>query len=188
MNISLALRVKSSKSVTFRLLSDLDHHFHPRSIQQISSVSKLVKPVSTIKTSTSSLSSLVTRNIVTSATSAQAKDLSDNSVKSKKMAPKGLTSDERDQLLKPLLESGWKMDDSGRDAIKKELVFKDFIQAFGFMSSVALKAEKMNHHPEWFNCYNKINILLSSHDVNGLSERDIKLANFIDKAWSQINK
>ena len=102
------------------------------------------------------------------------------------MSPKGLTSEERDQQLKPLFQSGWKMDDSGRDAIVKQLIFKDFIQAFGFMSTVALKAEKMNHHPEWFNCYNKINILLSSHDVNGLSERDIELAKFIDEISSLI--
>lgn len=107
---------------------------------------------------------------------------------SKKMSPKGLTSEERDQLLKPLLQDGWVMDNSGRDAIRKELIFKDFIQAFGFMTSIALKAEKMNHHPEWFNCYNKLNILLSTHDVGGLSEKDIKLAKYIDQVWSTINK
>ena len=61
------------------------------------------------------------------------------------------------------------------------MVFKDFNQAFGFMTQVALKAEKLNHHPEWFNCYNKVDLLLTSHDVNGLSKRDVELANFIDK-------
>lgn len=55
-----------------------------------------------------------------------------------------------------------------------------FKQAFGFMSKVALQAEKMDHHPEWFNVYNKVQITLSSHDVNGLSKRDVKLATFID--------
>ena len=55
-----------------------------------------------------------------------------------------------------------------------------FQQAWGFMSKIALKAEKMDHHPEWFNVYNKVQITLSSHDVNGLSQRDITLANFIE--------
>ncbi|XP_035998741.1 pterin-4-alpha-carbinolamine dehydratase 2 isoform X2 [Fundulus heteroclitus] len=53
--------------------------------------------------------------------------------------------------------------------------------AFGFMSRVALQAEKMNHHPEWFNVYNKVQITLSTHDCGGLSKRDIKMAKFIDK-------
>lgn len=57
-------------------------------------------------------------------------------------------------------------------------------QAWGFMSKVALQAEKMDHHPEWFNVYNKVQITLSTHDVNGLSQRDVKLANFIEKAKS----
>uniref|UniRef100_A0A914CNI3 4a-hydroxytetrahydrobiopterin dehydratase n=1 Tax=Acrobeloides nanus TaxID=290746 RepID=A0A914CNI3_9BILA len=68
----------------------------------------------------------------------------------------------------------------GRDAIKKELKFKDFNEAFGFMTRVALKAETMDHHPEWFNVYNKVDITLATHFVNGLSERDVKLAKFID--------
>jgi pterin-4-alpha-carbinolamine dehydratase, putative len=92
-----------------------------------------------------------------------------------------LSEEERNTLLKPIFDNGWRMDDSGRDAIKRQLVFKDFNQAFGFMTQVALKAEKLNHHPEWFNCYNKVDILLTSHDVNGLSKRDVELANFIDK-------
>lgn len=61
----------------------------------------------------------------------------------------------------------------------KEL-FRSIIQAWGFMSRVALQAEKMDHHPEWFNVYNKVQITLSTHDVNGLSQRDVKLANFIE--------
>lgn len=97
-----------------------------------------------------------------------------------------LTDEQRKTLLQPLLSNGWKMDDGGRDAICKELIFKDFVHAWGFMSMVAIKAEKMNHHPEWFNCYNKVSILLSSHDVNGLSERDVKLANFIEQAASTL--
>lgn len=91
-----------------------------------------------------------------------------------------LTPEEREQNLNPLLSTGWTVQ-SGRDAIYKEFVFKNFNEAFGFMTRVALQAEKMDHHPEWFNVYNKVNITLSSHDVNGLSQRDVKLATFIDK-------
>ena len=68
----------------------------------------------------------------------------------------------------------------GRDAIKKQFLFKDFNEAFGFMTRVALKADKMNHHPEWFNVYNRVEVTLSTHDCQGLSERDIKLATFIE--------
>lgn len=99
--------------------------------------------------------------------------------KTAKMSTK-LNDDQRKELLQPLLEKEWTMDKSGRDAITKEFKFKDFNQAFGFMTQIALKAEKMNHHPEWFNCYNRINILLSSHDVDGLSERDIRMAKQIE--------
>ena len=59
-------------------------------------------------------------------------------------------------------------------------MFKDFNQAWGFMSRVALKAESMNHHPEWFNVYNKVDVTLSTHDCQGLSERDVKLASFME--------
>lgn len=65
----------------------------------------------------------------------------------------------------------------------RSYTFIDFClsQAFGFMTRVALKADKMDHHPEWFNVYNKVNITLSSHDVDGLSQRDVRLATFIDE-------
>lgn len=96
-----------------------------------------------------------------------------------------LTGDERKTKLEPLLSKEWRMDPSGRDAIIKEFRFKDFNEAFGFMSRVSLKAEKMDHHPEWFNVYNRVNITLSSHDVNGLSERDIRLATFIDSLYEK---
>ena len=98
----------------------------------------------------------------------------------KKRKMSKLSEDERKTDLQALLDKQWKLDDSGRDAIVKEFQFKDFNQAFGFMTRVALVADKMDHHPEWFNCYNKVRILLSSHDVNGLSKRDIRLANHIE--------
>ncbi|WP_245881174.1 4a-hydroxytetrahydrobiopterin dehydratase [Thalassospira marina] len=77
--------------------------------------------------------------------------------------------------------SGWTMSDDGL-AIEKTFKFKDFNEAFGFMSRVALKAEKMDHHPEWFNVYNRVEITLTTHDVGGVSQKDIKLAGFADAA------
>ncbi len=68
----------------------------------------------------------------------------------------------------------------GRDAIEKKFKFKDFNEAVGCMERVALMAEKLDHHPEWFNVYNQVNIILTTHDAKGLSERDFKLALFID--------
>jgi 4a-hydroxytetrahydrobiopterin dehydratase len=77
--------------------------------------------------------------------------------------------------------AGWD-EVAGRDAIKKIFTFKDFNEAFGFMSRVALKADQMDHHPEWFNVYNRVEVTLSTHDADGLTERDIKLAKFMDEA------
>lgn len=96
-----------------------------------------------------------------------------------------LTVDERSTQLATLTQKGWSLDQSGRDALVKEFKFKDFNEAFGFMTRIALKADRLDHHPEWSNVYNKVRILLTSHDVNGLSQRDIKLANFIE---SLVNK
>ncbi|KAK7487226.1 hypothetical protein BaRGS_00021578 [Batillaria attramentaria] len=92
-----------------------------------------------------------------------------------------LTDEERNADLSPLKSAGWTMVE-GRDAIYKEFLFKDFNQAFGFMTRVALKADKMDHHPEWFNVYNKVQVTLSTHDVGGLSKRDVTLAKFIEEA------
>jgi len=92
-----------------------------------------------------------------------------------------LTEEDRTKDLAPLLNLGWTLVD-GRDAIHKDFVFKNFNEAFGFMSRVAMQAEKLDHHPEWFNVYNKVQITLSSHDVNGLSQRDVKMATFMEKA------
>ena len=74
---------------------------------------------------------------------------------------------------------GWK-DVAGRDAIQRSFVFADFNAAFGFMSRVALLAEKMDHHPEWFNVYNRVEVTLATHDCNGISERDIAMARFMN--------
>jgi 4a-hydroxytetrahydrobiopterin dehydratase len=68
----------------------------------------------------------------------------------------------------------------GRDAIAKSYVFADFVEAMGFMTRVALWAEKWNHHPEWFNVYKRVDVTLSTHDVGGLSALDVKLARKID--------
>ncbi len=68
----------------------------------------------------------------------------------------------------------------GRDAIRRSFVFADFNHAWGFMTRVALAAEKTDHHPEWSNVYNKVEIVLSTHDAGGLSEKDVALAKFID--------
>ena len=75
--------------------------------------------------------------------------------------------------------SGW-VSVEGRDAIAKTFRFQTFNDAFGFMTRVALMAEKMDHHPEWFNVYNRVDITLATHDAGGVSERDIRLARFID--------
>ena len=88
-----------------------------------------------------------------------------------------LTPKDRADILPKL--KGWQMVD-GRDAISKRFIFTDFNQAFGFMTRVALEAEKMDHHPEWSNVYRTVDILLTSHDVKGLSERDVSLARVID--------
>ena len=77
----------------------------------------------------------------------------------------------------------WKRVD-GRDAIARSVRFGDFNQAFGFMCRVALMAEKLDHHPEWFNVYNRVDITLSTHDAGGLTEKDLALARFIDAAAS----
>lgn len=73
----------------------------------------------------------------------------------------------------------WEVDEA-RDAISKKFQFADFIEAFGFMTRVAMKAESMNHHPEWFNVYNRVEVTLTTHDVGGLSQSDVELAQFMD--------
>ena len=81
--------------------------------------------------------------------------------------------------LEALLNTGWAMVD-GRDAITKTYQFKNFVEAFGWMTRVALHAEKLNHHPEWSNVYKTVNVTLTTHDTNGLTALDIKLAQKMD--------
>ena len=90
-----------------------------------------------------------------------------------------LSEDARREALAAL--SNWR-EVEGRDAITRQFKFADFNAAWGFMTRVALQAEKMDHHPEWFNVYSNVEITLSTHDCGGLSERDIALARFIDEA------
>ena len=89
-----------------------------------------------------------------------------------------LSADARKAALGKL--KGWS-DVTDRDAITKKFEFKDFTQAFGFMTRAAQVAEKMNHHPEWFNVYNKVEVTLSTHDAGGVTELDVKLAEAMDK-------
>ena len=74
---------------------------------------------------------------------------------------------------------GWSLIE-GRDAIRRRFQFRDFAEAWGFMSRVALLAEKQDHHPEWSNVWNRVDIVLTTHDAGGVSERDVALARAID--------
>lgn len=107
-----------------------------------------------------------------------------NRKQSLQMSATLLPADEKAKEVKELGFNKWKMV-SGRDAITKTFVFSDFVQAWGFMSKVALVAESMNHHPEWFNVYNKVEVTLSTHDCGGLSSLDIKLAKQMDDFASE---
>ena len=89
-----------------------------------------------------------------------------------------LTETERSELL-PALD-GWTLVE-GRDALHKRFVFEDFNAAFGWMTRIALAAEAMNHHPDWSNSYNKVDVTLSTHDAKGLTRRDIELAQRMDQ-------
>lgn len=88
-----------------------------------------------------------------------------------------LVGEGRKSALKRL--NGWS-EAAGRDAITKKFVFKDFNQAFGFMTRAALVAEKMDHHPEWFNVYKTVEVTLSTHDAGGLTDLDVELAEAMD--------
>ncbi|MEY8839687.1 4a-hydroxytetrahydrobiopterin dehydratase [Cribrihabitans sp. XS_ASV171] len=90
-----------------------------------------------------------------------------------------LSAETRGPLLDPLLKTGWELAD-GNDAICKTFRFDNFVEAFGWMTRVAIWAEKWNHHPEWRNVYNSVEVTLTTHDVGGLSALDPKLARKMD--------
>lgn len=92
---------------------------------------------------------------------------------------KRMEEKERTEILLPILAHGWALVE-GRDAIQKTFLFKDFSEAFGFMTRAALVAEKLDHHPEWFNVWNRVEITLSTHDAGGLSSLDIAMARALD--------
>jgi 4a-hydroxytetrahydrobiopterin dehydratase len=92
------------------------------------------------------------------------------------MIPK-LTGDARTAAMAKIPD--WKPVE-GRDAIQRTFTFKDFNEAFGFMTRVALLAERMDHHPEWFNVWNRVEVTLTTHDAGGISERDVKMASALD--------
>ena len=92
--------------------------------------------------------------------------------------PEKLTGEPRKAALAKL--AGWS-EAVGRNAITRKCVFKNFNEAFGFMSRAALMAEKLDHHPEWFNVYKTVEVTLSTHDAGGVTELDIKLADAMDR-------
>ena len=93
---------------------------------------------------------------------------------------KKLSITDRNKALKKL--KGWQLVKGG-SAITKTFQFKDFNAAFSWMTAIALNAEKLDHHPEWFNVYNRVIVTLSTHDVGGISKLDIKLAKLIDEKY-----
>jgi len=90
-----------------------------------------------------------------------------------------LSEEARKTVLAPLYDTGWELTED-RDAIKKTFKFNDFADAFGWMTRAAIWAEKWGHHPEWSNVYNKVDVTLTTHDIDGLSTLDAKLARKMD--------
>ena len=92
---------------------------------------------------------------------------------------KKILESEREESLHPFLSNGWAYV-YGQDAITKQFLFSNFVEAFGWMCKVALEAEKLNHHPEWSNVYKSVQVTLTTHDVKGLSSLDLELASKLD--------
>ena len=91
------------------------------------------------------------------------------------MKYKKLSGNELDEIVRAM--NGWELKDG---KLQKSFRFSNFIEAFGFMTRIALEAEKINHHPEWTNVYNTVTIKLSTHDAGGITDYDIKLAKIVD--------
>ncbi len=96
-----------------------------------------------------------------------------------------LNSDQVDRLL--TAHPGWTLSDDGL-AVSTTIEFTNFVEAWGFMSEIAIEAEKLNHHPEWSNVYNRVAITLTTHDANGLTERDVALAGQITGSLNRRGK
>ncbi len=96
------------------------------------------------------------------------------------MPPELLNEEARAAALPALGETGWGAVE-GRDAIRKVWKFRNFVEAWGFMTQAAIVAEKLNHHPEWRNVYNVVDVTLTTHDCGGLSDLDLKLAQRMDR-------
>ena len=94
--------------------------------------------------------------------------------------PELLAEDRRVELLKPLLDAGWTETDDGT-AIRKEFTFKSFGHAFAWMTRVAMLAERLNHHPEWSNIYNRVAVMLTTHSAGGLTDLDLRMAQSMDR-------
>lgn len=94
--------------------------------------------------------------------------------------PNRLEGDARQAALEALAQDGWTLAE-GRDALQKSFHFKDFNAAFGWMTRVAMEAEKLDHHPEWTNVWNRVDVVLTTHDAKGLTELDLALARAMDR-------
>ena len=97
---------------------------------------------------------------------------------------KRLTGTERDVACSAVPD--WAFDEARGGLISREYLFADFTEAFGFMTQVAIAAEKQDHHPEWFNVYNRVRVELTTHDAQGLTQRDISLAQLMDKVYARF--
>ncbi len=82
--------------------------------------------------------------------------------------------------------SGWSFDRARGGTLRREFVFANFRAAFGFMTQIALMAERKGHHPEWSNVYNKVNVTLTTHDAGGITQKDLSLASFADRVHEQL--
>lgn len=99
------------------------------------------------------------------------------------MTPTKFSDSDIDSLIRELNASseGWALEDG---KVTKQFQFKDFVSAFGFMTQCALYAEKADHHPEWFNVYNRVKVQLCTHDVSGISEKDAAMAKYMDSLYN----